>query len=447
MARQRADCEALVHREGWHLSGVYVDNDLSAYDGRHRPEYRRLLNDLSAGRVHAIVTWHPDRLHRSPRELEEFIDAVEAAGAQVRTVTAGEVDVSTPSGRMTARVGAAVARHESEQKAERIRRKMAELAESGRSNGGPRTFGYEPDHHTVRESEASLVREAATRALSGESLRSIAGDWNERGIPTVRAADGWSYQAMRRMLLSPRLAAIRTHREKVVGPGAWPAILDRETHEQLKTRLEPRPQPQHRVRKHLLTGLLYCGNCGVRLYMSKTSGGGSVYRCVRDPGRGQGTACGRLSVVAPALEAEVGEQVLRALSGPGLAEALAAAAGGDEERRRLSDRLQADEARLEELASDYADSAITRSEWRAARERLTQRITDTRQHLQSDNTTGILSHLPSGEDALRAKWSESDVTWRRAVVDALVDRVDVAPKGHRGGKAFDPDRIQVVWRH
>jgi site-specific DNA recombinase len=157
-----------------------------------------------------VVTWHPDRLFRNVRDLEDFIATIERAGAQVRTVAAGLVDLSTASGRMNARIGGVVARHESEHRAERIRSKMSQLAASGKSNGGPRSFGYEPDHMTVRDEEAELVREVARRALDGESLRSIAADWNDRGIPTVRGAAGWSYQALRRMILSPRLAVVPT---------------------------------------------------------------------------------------------------------------------------------------------------------------------------------------------------------------------------------------------
>jgi site-specific DNA recombinase len=74
VARQREDCEALTAKRGWDLVGLYVDNDVSAYSGKKRPEYRRLLDDMEAGKVDAVVAWHTDRLHRSPRELEEFID-------------------------------------------------------------------------------------------------------------------------------------------------------------------------------------------------------------------------------------------------------------------------------------------------------------------------------------------------------------------------------------
>jgi site-specific DNA recombinase len=102
VARQEADCRRLAERRGWDVVEVYVDNDLSAYSGKARPGYQRLLADIEAGKVEAVVAWHPDRLHRSPVELEAFIDLVERSGVGVETVQAGRVDLATPAGRMNA---------------------------------------------------------------------------------------------------------------------------------------------------------------------------------------------------------------------------------------------------------------------------------------------------------------------------------------------------------
>jgi hypothetical protein len=88
-------------------------------------------SELKAGSLDAVVAWHPDRLHRSPCELEDFIDLVDATGATVAAMQSGECDLSTASGRMTARVVSAVARADSEHKSERIRRQREQAAAAG----------------------------------------------------------------------------------------------------------------------------------------------------------------------------------------------------------------------------------------------------------------------------------------------------------------------------
>src|ERR1700761_9470309 len=72
--RQLEDCRKLAHELGWTVGDEYVDNDVSAFSGKVRPEYRRMLDDLRARIRDAVIAHHTDRLHRSPTELEEYIE-------------------------------------------------------------------------------------------------------------------------------------------------------------------------------------------------------------------------------------------------------------------------------------------------------------------------------------------------------------------------------------
>ena len=134
--RQLKDCEALAARKGWEVAERYVDDDVSAYSGRVRPEYQRMLGDLAAHVVDAVIVWDLDRLHRRPKELEEFFELCEAAGIRSLASVAGDVDLATHDGQFTARILGAVARKESDDKSRRIKRKVLELAQAGRDAGG-----------------------------------------------------------------------------------------------------------------------------------------------------------------------------------------------------------------------------------------------------------------------------------------------------------------------
>src|SRR5437588_7717714 len=171
--RQRADCEALCAERGWEIAQYLEDNDASAYRGKPRRAYGRMLSAIEDGTLDAVVTWHNDRLHCSPRELEAFIDLVEHRGLRVAVVTGGDYDLTTPDGRFTARIVGAVARKESEDRSRRVRRKQLELAEQGRPAG---QLGW--GIRTAAERE--FVREAADRVLAGQGLITIARDWNGR---------------------------------------------------------------------------------------------------------------------------------------------------------------------------------------------------------------------------------------------------------------------------
>ena len=106
-------------RAGLDVVAVFADDDRSAYRAKRRPGYVQLLERLDT--VDVVLAWHPDRLTRHPRELEDLIDRLEVTGTTVQTVQTGEYDLGTPSGRMQARIVGAVARHESEHKSARLR--------------------------------------------------------------------------------------------------------------------------------------------------------------------------------------------------------------------------------------------------------------------------------------------------------------------------------------
>ncbi|WP_211590676.1 recombinase family protein [Microbispora sp. H11081] len=163
---------------------VYSDNDVSAYSGSPRPALQRLLGDIEAGTVDAIVCWHVDRLTRSPRELEDVIDLADRRGIELATVT-GEIDLATPTGRLIARMIGAAARPEAEHKAERQKRQRRQNAEAGKvSGGGMRPDGYAEDRITVIDEEADIIREATRRVLAGESLASVCKDFQRRDVKT-----------------------------------------------------------------------------------------------------------------------------------------------------------------------------------------------------------------------------------------------------------------------
>jgi hypothetical protein len=51
-----------------------------------------LLDALDIGKVDAVITQHTDRLHRSLRELEEYVDLCERRKVVAQAVEAGELD-------------------------------------------------------------------------------------------------------------------------------------------------------------------------------------------------------------------------------------------------------------------------------------------------------------------------------------------------------------------
>lgn len=429
--RQESDCRALADGNGWEIADIYVDNDVSAYSRKRRDGYMAMMDDVKLGEIDSIVAWHPDRLHRSPRELEDFIDVIESRGVRVQTVQAGEYDLSTAAGRMTARVVGAVARHESEHKSERIRRKHLELAASGKPSGGKRGFGYNADL-TIRDDEAALIRQAVGDVISGSSTRSIARCWNENGISTVNDKP-WVPNVVARMLRSARIAGFREHKGKLT-VATWPAIIDEVQFAQVRAVLDdPGRRKNWSRRTYMLTGgLAICGICGANLVARPRADKSRCYVCASDQG-----GCGKIRILADAFEDWVTEMVMARANRP-FADAIAdmdtqTAAGAIE--RAIAER----EDRLVELAALWADGSISRSEWDAARSRLENAVDDAQTRLAE------LRPATTEMAGLADRWPDMEIERRRAVLAEIIDAVRVGP-AVRGRNRFDPNRIDVRWR-
>lgn len=439
--RQVRDCEAFAESKGWRVVAHYVDSDLSAYSsGIIRPQYERMLEDVAAGKADAIVGWKLDRLLRRPRELERLLELCEVSGARIATLQDG-IDTSTNFGEVMPRMLSIFAEMESKNISIRQRSKAAELAAAGRHHGGgTRPYGLSPDWSKIVESEASVLREAADRVLSGESLRGVAMDLNRRGITTSKGGE-WRPETLRQTLVSPRIAGLRTHHGAIVGRGGYPAILDESTYRRLEATLRHGSGRGPQARKYLLTGFVRCHACGRPMVGHRQQGGRETYIC-----HGAPRGCGRTKIGAEPLDEMVRDAVLERLDSPEIVAAI-----DEHEGRSTSavdvDELRADEEALEQLSRDfYVDRIIGRSEYLVARSALEARIESARARLARTNGTGRVRTLAGFGEKLREAWDREPLDWRRAILETVADRIVIGP-AKRGLNRFDPARVSIEWRY
>jgi len=450
VTRQEDDCRALCERRGWEVTEVYADNDVSAYSGKARPAWQRLIRDVQAGSVGAVVGWHVDRLTRSPRELEDVIDLADKHGLELATVT-GEVDLSNPTGRLVARMLGAAARHEAEHKAERQKRQRRQAAEAGRvAGGGKRPFGYADDRVTVVDAEATAIRACAARVLSGESLASICRALADRGITTT-GGKKWLPTTIRHLLASARISGRREHIPRangqtvrpligeIVADAVWPAIIAPTDSDRLRALLTDPDRLKYSAangRRYLLTGILRCGLCTGGM-VGRPKSGTPRYVCPNTPG---GHTCGKMATVAERTDEHIIDMILTALDSPVMAQRLREQ---QPDTSGLDEEVRAGETRLEELAEAWAAGEITRKEWMAARSLLDQRTARARAQLVRRDSRAPLRAFVGTYDEMLARWQKMNVSQQRAIVGAVLRSVTVAPADR--AKRWDPDRFQPEW--
>jgi site-specific DNA recombinase len=455
---QEAACREYAKRQGWKIGPVLMDNDKSAYSGKKRPDYERLLELMRAGAVDRVIAWHSDRLHRSLKELETYIDASNAHGIETHFVQAGRFDLTTASGRMNARMVGVVAQAESEHKAERMRLAQRNLVEAGKWIGGTRPFGWQVNENgraVIDEREAKIVRAATKKVLEGKSLGGIIRAWNDAGI-TTSTGKQWSYATLRQMLVRSRNAGFVTYSEgndqepagkgakptkQRVTEGAWPAILDEADWRAVCALLgdpERRRSTTNRA-KWLLAGIARC-ECGepVRSAAVGTGSGSTVpiYRC-RARGKGH---VGRRAREADEL---VEKTLLAFLEKPENLRTLREGHQSEKSSEELSSKARAIRGRLNDAASMFAANEITAAQFRIVNAELLPQLEGLEARMTATNGTGALAAFFSGVEGPREVWARMDVEGRRAAVAALFD-VTFLRTNRSAGRVFDTSTVVIA---
>lgn len=431
--RQRDDCYKLAKSLGWKVVTEFDDNDLSAFSGKVRPGFEAMLDGMKRGEFDALLCWHPDRLYRSMKDLERLIEVADARRVQIRTVNGGDLDLSNSSGRMLARILGSVSRQESEHKGERQRRANEQAAAAGKWVAANRPFGYTQDGKVI-ESEAALIRNAASDVLAGKSIRQVAREWSEAEVVGSRGR-AFTSPNVRRLLVNPRYAAISVHRGKVVGPGNWEAIIDADTHRGLVAFLSDSSRAicTNFEKKYMGSGVYVCGACG-----------GPMRHAVAGNPRVRRYECKAAQHVTR--RGEPLDAYVEALVLGRLAEHSGVIVGDDRkvDVAALHSQRAALQARLDELASLFAEGVIDGSQLRRGTGELRQQLVEIDSQLAELTRRSPMAGLLNAGDRLAERWAELSPDLKGKVIGELMTvTVLPAPRGRQG---FSPEHIGIEWR-
>lgn len=406
-----------------------------------------MLKRVSAGEVNAVICWHLDRLVRQPRELETYIDACQAGKALTHTVKGGEIDLSTDSGQLVARMLGAAARYESDIKATRIRRSSEQATRAGKYTGGTPPYGWTitngiPELHPV---ESAAIARACNRVLKGDSLGSIIREMNEQGLKTVRGKQ-WGYAQLGQVLKRPRNAGLADYHGEIVGTSTFPAIVTENVWRGVCAVLSDpsRRRSQSNKAVHLLAGIAQC-HCGAYVRSaSATMRDGQTHRIYRCPERGPGHVSKRIvfvdevvNIIIVALRAA--RKAPKSLDG-----------GPNPEAEKLQVEATAVRKRQEEAALQAAVGQIPMHMLGTINGHLEKQLADitaemvrieqeaARRPPTEDEVPPVSLDSPEGQE-----WLSMHIDDRRDFLRSICNVV-LLQHGKGSTKVFNPDTVQVL---
>lgn len=426
--RQENASRGLCAAREWGVVAVVVENNVSASEGK-REGWERVLRMIEQGEVDVVVAWHLDRITRTMRDLETLIELGVKHDVGIATAT-GDIDLTTDTGRMVARILAAVARAEVERKAERQILANLQRVESGRHFWAWRPFGYEPDG-TPREKEAELLRDAYAQVVSGVRVARIRDYWNSLGMKTSKGKE-WSTQTVGQLLKDPRNAGILTYNGVEAAKGAWTPLIDEDTLRVAQRRLRgtgTRRGPLGRSDAELL-GVATCGTCKKRVY-TQTGPKGPVYTCER----------GCFWLPMEWVNGQVFLKLSEVLSDPERREQWEHLAAGRSEQAAA---LQAEHMllvqRLDQMAADYADGLLTREQTINGTARVRLRLAEVETELAKTGVgpEGLTWDVEWFADVMAEKGPDE----RRETLRRLTSKIVLHSRNRKHG--LWPELVEVV---
>jgi DNA invertase Pin-like site-specific DNA recombinase len=442
--RQETDARKLVEARGWEVAGVINENSVSAAGRKAREGFEELLELIERGEVQVVVAWNLDRLTRNRRDSLRLIELGQKHKITIALCRGSDLDMSTPSGRMTAEILAAIARGEIETMSDRVSAAAFQAAMAGKNHGGGRPFGYQGEtkgkyYSEKCEPEAEAIREAYDLVLNGTTLQAIARGFNQRGILTAYGHP-WRGPVLSRTLRMPRYAGLQSYQGKLLKnddgeliKSNAPAIVDYETWLECQRFLNDPNRRPATGNQQLLSSVARCGVCGAGIHSGGARAGKLRLRCA---GRG----C--VHRMAAPVEAYVTRAILYRLQRADAAELFTD--DDDADVAEIQAQIRKDQGIHDGLLDLHTDGKITKAEFESHRAKMQARIAQLQLQLPTRHHASRAVRSIAGAADVEAAWVQLHTSARRDIIDALAT-VTLWPPGP-GVTAVKPEHVVVEWK-
>ncbi|SES89647.1 Site-specific DNA recombinase [Salinibacillus kushneri] len=289
-------------QKGYELVEVYEDLDYSGGTSK-RPAFQQMFNEIKHkdNDYDVIVVYSLSRFARNLKDLLVHIDIMEEHNVEFASATEEFLRTDNYMGTFMINILGAIAELQRMQIAETVRDNMIGIARSkGRFLGGIAPLGYNINPKTkkyeINNEEADVVETIFNMYLEGKGIDTITQHLiRERAL----GREKYSKSTIRSILVNPiytgdlhynRRKNIGEDRKKWNGEDQW--IVNEDSHtpiiskkifnevqKLMKEKSNNNPfRNKHKGSKHLLSGILTCGNCGNHYFANaKLNGSGNKY--------------------------------------------------------------------------------------------------------------------------------------------------------------------------
>lgn len=282
--RMKKYCEA----KDWTVVSIYTDPGFSGSNMK-RPALSQMIDAIMNNQIDMVLVYKLDRLSRSQKDTLYLIEDVFLKN-NIDFVSMNEnFDTSTPFGRAMIGILSVFAQLEREQIKERMAMGHVGRAKEGYWHGGsnsPIGYNFVDGELLINDYEALQVREVFDLFVKGETLHGISRIMKSQ---YTNRYSSWNNSAtIGKILKNPTYIGM-IHYKKLKYDGQHEPIVSQDVFESAQLRFGEIEKSKTGSQKtpfkttHLLSGMMFCGNCGARYFtqciVSKKNGNYFYYKC------------------------------------------------------------------------------------------------------------------------------------------------------------------------
>lgn len=273
-------CRAFAQQYKYQIMDIFIDRALSGKTDA-RPDFQRMIKAAETKNFDYVIVYSLDRFARNRYDSAIYKHKLNKLGVKVLSAT--ENITEEPAGILMESVLEGMAEYYSAELAKKIKRGMTEKALAAQWASGYVPFGYQigPDRKLIiNPAESEMVKSIFKLFIKGDKIIDIAHMVNAQHF-TTRQGKPFGRSSFHRLLTNEIYIGVFKWSEVRI-ENAIPPIITKEVFKMAQDILVKHhhsKQSGHPSKKYLLSGKLFCLNCGSPIIgVSGTSKNSASYR-------------------------------------------------------------------------------------------------------------------------------------------------------------------------
>lgn len=263
----------LMNKNTDYTVNFYIDEAMTGRNVK-RPALQKMLNDIKAGYIYAVISTEISRISRSIVDLNEIVKVCKINNVGIIIIREG-IDTTKDVSMLTLNIMGVFAQNESDKISERVR--AGNIARKKRGlYVGRKTLGYVRDNGSLRiiNDEAVIVNLIFEKYLEIGSCFKVTKWLNDHGFTNLGRK--WDHCAIFRLLNNlSYIAKIKFGDEIIMA--TWQPIIKQELWDKVQMLLSENKKHRKNVIEkcgycYIFAGLLFCPTCNCYLVTSAGTG-------------------------------------------------------------------------------------------------------------------------------------------------------------------------------